>query len=266
MKLTPIAASIIPFFFCSLAFGYAADSTPPKLFYCPEKIECTEDKNPKSCKAIGGSSEYWDRVEGDSYRKGVYLLNTVYASKNLIEGIRRPCHYSNAERESILYVKSKYGSSYGPYFERSNKWTDTMIGPRCYAADTLLCPLAVNSVFSIYGDIHFEDIYRELVTYYIEIEVNGSIFKAERMPDMYISYQHALNLCGNVKECTFNVKVILSSTSMYIPINGKVTIDLEDRMKILKIEQLPDPYREKPLVNMLQDKPFNTIKFERNKS
>lgn len=262
MKLTPIAASIIPLFFCSLAFGYIAKSTQPELFYCPQKIECAEDENIKSCKATGGNPEYFGKLTGYN-KKGTYTLYKATGSEDQIATADyTPCHYSSLISDRDISAYSKDGASYRAFFGENTNWTIQLRNGVCHTKDPFLCPFAVNRILFIYAVTHRPDDSIGFRATSIEVEVNGITWNYGHIyKEVYISRATALDVCGSVKECTFNIKTILVNKSWdTIEVIGKVTVNVED-MKILKIEQKPDPYREIPYLKMVKDEQFNIIKF-----
>jgi hypothetical protein len=210
------------------------------IVYCPSEVSCSEagSTNLSSCSFVSDNPELW----GFSYAgsspttsQGRYILQGNVLAPHHYSGIVEKnsknaagyvvCTYSNSNGQSIV-VRSKAQANLEAFADKSTNWYDTPQTQSmwCPASGNIQqCPLKEASSILIQN--------RNLAT--VLASINGLKISQEIMLGDYfrLSYDDVLAGCSS-KNC--KIDIVSSKDAIY----GSVEVDMDNKLKILQIDQV----------------------------
>lgn len=132
------------------AIAYVShDAAPGKLIYCPQQIECTEEGNKNSCKAVGGDQQYWNTpvsgYESGRIVRGIYTLSYVSSPYQLPRKASSSCSYKNSDsgfNKTISFNSKDNVNLEASYGAPESQWQVLGYDAECHSTNNLQCPLA----------------------------------------------------------------------------------------------------------------------------
>lgn len=128
-------------FFAILAFFPVIYAN--NLIYCPDSIQCTRPGDATSCKYLGDSLEYWDKLR-DNWRikKGIYKFRAVdiryhYSS----DSYSMNCQYG--DKNGFIFTYNKKEVNLEPYLGNNNKWLLFKYDGICVRNSSKECPFTL---------------------------------------------------------------------------------------------------------------------------
>jgi hypothetical protein len=221
----------------------------PKELFCPEKIECSQDKNLSSCKVFGNHLELWgELVPKGAINKGIYNLQHVQATyQNPYLGFINHCDYLHENFENLNLMLSS-ASDYSP---GSLQWeamqdVDTHWQINGYLADcenhglpiqAKHCPLVPvpeihilsSTTTNIFG----------IATYANGILINEGFWLSCVDSQCYqsIPIYQARDACSDTGLCSIN---LMAKYPGSVVDAGKIIVDMNDHFKIIEVFSNPD--------------------------
>lgn len=244
-KTTATLLIIISLFFPIFAYPDTTPDEQPTL-YCPQQINCTVDGQLDSCEIEGDTAKYWmfgPDANNGRIVKGIYNFKSVDAKYEIpIIDYREPvCQYTNQEENIERLIKLDKAAIQNKFMaspSSSTQWSIVGYQGSCISNDPKQCPLTESPelVFDYNGVSAF---------FYLE---------ASHIAINYLSYESALEACGNISNCEMSVKTRYPNGFDA----GSVVIDVTESnvIKVVSItSSASSPYK------LEKEDPFNTIAF-----
>ncbi len=194
---------------------------------CPKQIECAEEANLSSCKALDSDMRFWNISENGRIEKGSYVFANAVSSYQSPLYTYTTCTYSNnsAGFTKYIYVGSKAEAEYLEAMPTKGKWYLIGYGATCNSTNNEECPLTRTATFIIMNSA--------------QVSVNDVIIPLRPQESMYsrkITYEDALKYCFNENKpiCSFDLKQVSNNVKI-----ASIIVDIKDKMKILKIISTP---------------------------
>ncbi len=254
MKKTYVSVIITVVTFSSIAYATPTSNllindNDIKKYYCPGSITCTKAGDPNSCSFTVENPEYWDNtIKFQSVQAGVYPLMSVTGTFHSPSVASPSCQYNGPggygnNPNYYLYFNGKMESNLEIYYNTPTNWTLTngyKGSCRIINNDPQSCPLKEQPALVFYNEnmgggitvlINNTEVSRELTNGYGKV-----------------NYDTALHYCKGGKECRIDFS---STQGMYY---GDVTVDMENSMKITKINSINPSY-----VSIRQNGGYNAV-------
>lgn len=252
--------------FGSSAFAGPQSEYEKKTIYCPEQVECKNDR----CTGIGNDKEYFNPpyIDSVSFQEGTYhftgtwfnIHNEPYGPHYI--GCGYTMNYGPFKNNLSLIMKN--GSNFEPLIENWTKWqSGPSIIKACAADSSNLCPLIEKK------DILFDSKFRQKNnkeeygqyprTINIELKTeDGTLINYSYSEDnlIPIDYEKTINACGINKKCKIYAKISgvdyrgQPGAAIFL---GTVTITTGDILRIVSI----DPVNENSSLGMTTVSPMN---------
>lgn len=240
-KLTVlIAALTIVNSMTSFATGTSDNqSDPSEIITCPTAIECSRDRSISSCKAVGDNLEYWgEAIQDGPVKKGIYFFFTAQATHQSASG--NPtfplCRYRMVGTNNTLRVnreKSAWRLEATPSTS-TNKWVIQGDNASCAETeagdqDPRLCPFDKVPLIKIESTTNLGSI--SAYANGVLITKNQPIYSKDGVINMY----QAWDGCSDSGQCTIDLMTYHKNIGSI----GSVTVDMDNKMEILKVNSDP---------------------------
>ncbi|MCC5791282.1 MAG: hypothetical protein JJT82_01540 [Legionellaceae bacterium] len=219
---------------------------PPKVLYCPEKIECSKDKSISSCKAIGEHLEHWGNPYAfGTIMKGSHILYEVRSSyQHLNHGIFSLCIYRNDSYPSTKLIVNNFediknANSKTLFWEASLNdktiWYIDGFSARCMDNEQPLisekCPL--ESIPLVRINTSLKSKISKISIYANGVLIQNNSLSIDRDNHVYwmgINMYQSWDACSDTGLCTFELMATINKAFVNI---GSIIVDMGNKMKIV---------------------------------
>lgn len=246
----------------SFAFVNNKNSCQKTLFYCPQKIECSEKGNVQSCRVYGSNLEYWNI---DSLQPNAPITQGTYKFASAGSTYQQPnpddnyagCSYQNVTNRMANYIgiSAKKSAYIEAAFDDSQSWRGQGYSVGCSGDD---CPFIEPGLFikkiihtSTKGDFKAQ----------VKLSVDGNIIQTGDTTTDIITYEKAFLVCGSVQQCKIDINIdTTDSKNPTYPIYiGSVIVNMMSDLHIVNVS--PNSCSG---YTMKRTETFNTISFEQS--
>lgn len=204
--------------------------------FCPKQIDCSEEGNIGSCKAIGGDLQYWGIMrENGRIASGEYTFSGVSSDYQIPPGQERStaCSYQNTTTRfgKTLSITVKKEANYLEAPIDNISWNIGGYRGSC-GASSIECPLVRASAMGIKYNYNF----KSMDGYYVYVNETIMPFYYQTPDFILVDYERALPYCGKTL-CKFDFKGWKAGVGQFDI--GNIIVDMNNNMKILQVNSLP---------------------------
>lgn len=230
----------------TFSFVYRDNQPSDELIFCPDKIECTQDGNIKSCSTSGNNLEYWDiqnlRVlpANSKIIKGVYTVSAIYSRFATPMQVNTYCEYKKYDEDKkILLIVTALRPILEPIYDKKYSWIDNKgehgekntrdeHNGSCFDDHVNQCPFQKRASVLFINNRTSNQIASFSINGIPIYDSTGVLLSRIPFGLVDISYRNILDICGGVKEC----KIDLLIEDPLVNRGGSVFVDLSRRMEI----------------------------------